>query len=155
MNEEQSEAKALNDVNEYGCHVLKVLGGDETPKFAYSIGIEATSKQPDLLVTGLSHDVAHWIINEYNSRVRKGEVFLKNKFYNGFIDSFPVMFSHVLKEFYKEYLGFGLWLYRGDGFRSFQLIYPDLSGQWPWDESASADFKWHMRMLCEPPRLVE
>jgi hypothetical protein len=155
MTEESAEAKALNDVNDYGCHVLKVLSSDDAPQFAYSIGIEATSKQPELLVVGLHNNVAHWIINEYNRRVREGEEFVANKPYSDFIEGFPVLFSPVLKQSYPEYLGWGLWLYRGDDFRAFQLIYPSTSGEWPWEDAASEDFKWHMRLVCEFPQLVE
>jgi hypothetical protein len=59
MTEEELDAQALNDVNTYGCHVLKVMGEESLPHFAYSIGIEATSQQPDLLVIGLNLDVGH------------------------------------------------------------------------------------------------
>ncbi|QGX97639.1 DUF4262 domain-containing protein [Roseovarius faecimaris] len=149
----EEEVKALNDINAYGCHVLKILGDDQVPNFAYSIGIEATSQQPDLIVVGLDLDAAHWIINEYNERIRQGEEFVQNKTYNEFLEGYPVVFSPMLKQYYRDYLGWGLWLYQGEDFRMLQFIYPTASKQWPWEDGAPEEFKWHMRLLCETPRL--
>lgn len=154
MTEEEQNAKALNDVNTYGCHVLKVFGDESEPLFAYSIGIEETSHQPDLIVVGLKLDLGHRIINEYNRRVRLGEVFHPNTLYDGFLDGFPVAFSPVLKQHYREYLVWGLWFYRGDDFRVFQLVYPNTSGRWPWDPGASDDFRRLTPLLCERPKLT-
>ncbi|MBJ2154101.1 DUF4262 domain-containing protein [Paracoccus sp. IB05] len=155
MTEEERDAKALNDVNTYGCHVLKVLAGDSLPQFAYSIGIEKTSRQPDLLVTGLKLEVGHWIINEYNRRVREGETFVPNQPYEGFLDGFPVFFSPMLKDHYAEHVGWGLWLHNDDNFRVFQLIWPDTSGLWPWDPNATAYYRRAMPLLCEPLGISE
>src|SRR4051794_16531923 len=69
---EPGEEKALSDIAEYGCHVIHVLGEDESPPFSYSVGIEHTSGAPELLVIGLKHELAHSILNSYNARVRSG-----------------------------------------------------------------------------------
>lgn len=127
------------------------MGDESGPKFAYSIGIETTSHQPDLLVTGLDLDLAHWIINEYNRRLRSGETFVRNRPYDGFIEGFPVLFSPMRKEHYRDYLGWGLWFYRGDDFRLFQLIYPDTSGRWLWDQGISENYRWSLPLLAEAP----
>lgn len=149
--EDKNATKALNDVSTYGCHVLKILGDENAPKFAYSIGIEKTSHQPDLIVTGLNFDVAHWIINEYNRRVRTGEAFIANVPYDDFIDGFPVIFSPFFKQHYRAHLGWGLWFYGSDRFDVFQIIYPDKEGRWPWDDGVTDEYRWLMPMLCEMP----
>lgn len=154
MTEEELDAKALNDVNTYGCHVLKVMGEEGLPPFAYSIGIEATSQQPDLLVIGLNLDVGHWIINEYNRRVRQGEIFVPNLPYEDFLEGFPVFFSPMLKDHYRKYLGWGLWLYGGENFRVFQLIYPDTTGRWLWNPAAADDYTRSMPLLSELPLIA-
>jgi hypothetical protein len=72
---DKGEEKALKDINTYGCHVISVLEDDEHPPFTYSIGIEQTTGKPEMIVAGLKRELAHWMINEYNSRVRAGERF--------------------------------------------------------------------------------
>ena len=63
------------------------------------------------------------MINEYNNRVKAGEVFKPNKYYQGFLDDFEVTFKEVEKKHYPEYFGWANWLYKGDNFKVLQLIY--------------------------------
>jgi len=63
---DKDEEKAINDMEKYGCHILHVMEEGECPGFSYSIGIEMSAGQPELIITGLKQELAHWIINEYN-----------------------------------------------------------------------------------------
>lgn len=144
---DKGEEKALSDIEEYGCHILHVMEEGEHPGFTYSIGIEKSTGQPELIVTGLKKELAHWMINEYNGRVKSGEVFEPNKCYNGFLDGFEITFKEVEKTHNSEYFGWARWLYKGDNFRVLQLIYPSTSGVWPWDPDAPDDFTWFIPRL--------
>ena len=141
------EQKAIDDIEKYGCHILHVMEEDEYPCFTYSIGIEKNTKQPDLIIMGLKQELAYWMINEYNLRINKGEVFELKKYYSGFLEGFEVTFIEVAKEYYKEYLGWGLWYNKGDHFKMAQLVYPSSSEIWPWDEEAPKDFTWFQPLL--------
>ncbi|MEM7504042.1 MAG: DUF4262 domain-containing protein [Pseudomonadota bacterium] len=150
MTADTGNEKALADIEKYGCHILHVLEDESGPCFTYSIGIEKTSAHPELIVTGLKRDIAHWIINEYNHRIMGGETFEPDKLYSGFLDNFEVMFRPVLKRYYEEYFGWGQWLYGSDEFRVFQLIFPNTNGKWPWDSEAPDEFIYFIPLLCEP-----
>jgi hypothetical protein len=150
MTSEPGDDKALADIEQYGCQILHVLEDESGPGFSYSIGIEKTSGQPELLVTGLKRELAHSIINQYNQRVRAGERFEPDRFYSGFLGEFEVMFRRVLREHYEEYFGWGRWLYKGDDFRVYQLIWPSTRGVWPWDPKAPHDYTYFIPILCEP-----
>lgn len=65
---------------------------------------------------GLKRDLAHWIVNEYNNRIKKGEKFKVDEFYDDFIGDFQVIFKKVAKKHYKAHFGWGYWLYNGDDF---------------------------------------
>ncbi|MFW0952844.1 DUF4262 domain-containing protein [Vibrio parahaemolyticus] len=144
---DQYEEKALKDIEQYGCHILHVMEEGEYPGFSYSIGIEKTSSQPEIIITGLNQEVAHWIVNEYNNRVKAGEIFKPDEYYSGFLEGFDITFKEVSPEYYAEYFGWANWLYKGNNFKVLQFIYPDTSGVWPWDSEASADFKWFLPKL--------
>jgi len=144
---DKSEEKALSDIEEYGCHILHVMEEGEYPRFSYSIGIEKHTGQPEIIVTGLKQELAHWMINEYNNRVKAGEVFKSDKYYQGFLEEFDVTFKEVETNHYPEYFGWGKWLYKGNGFKVLQLIYPSASGLWPWDSEASDDYNWFIPKL--------
>ena len=142
--------KALADIDEYGCHILHVLEDETGPRFSYSIGVEKTSQQPELIVTGLNRELAHSVINEYNDRIRNGESIEPDKMYSGFIGNFDVLFRPVLKKHYEEYFGWGRWLYEGDEFRVYQLIWPSTNGVWPWEADAPSNYTYFIPLLCEP-----
>jgi putative acetyltransferase len=147
---EPGEEKALSDIAEYGCHVIHVLGEDESPPFSYSVGIEHTSGAPELLVIGLKHELAHSILNSYNARVRSGELFSPGQLYHGFVGGFDCHIRVVHESQYKEHLGYCRWLYRGNNFRALQLIYPTTQGIWPWDSAASEWFRVRQPILDQP-----
>ena len=144
---DEYEQKAIDDIEKYGCHILHVMEEDDLPRFSYSIGIEKTTGKPDLIIIGLKQEIAHWMINEYNNRVKEGEAFLPGEFYEGYLDGFNISFLEVSKEHYKEYFGWGLWYNNGDNFNMLQLVYPSTSGVWPWDEGVSEDFLWFQPLL--------
>ncbi|UTF60905.1 DUF4262 domain-containing protein [Gilvimarinus sp. DA14] len=141
------EEKALKDIEECGCHVLHVMQEGEYPRFSYSIGIQRSTGQPELIVTGLKQELAHWIINEYSNRIKAGEIFSPGNFYDGFVGGFDVTFKEVEEKHYQEYFGWAQWLYKGNNFNALQLIYPSKSGVWPWERGAPADFTWFIPRL--------
>ena len=71
----KNEQKVFDDIEQYGCHIINVFEGEDSPSFSYSLGIYANTGKPDLIVTGLNQDLAQYIINEYNLRLRNGEHF--------------------------------------------------------------------------------
>jgi hypothetical protein len=144
---DKAEEKALKDIEEYGCHILHVMEEGEYPRFSYSIGIEKNTGQPELIITGLKRELAHWMTNEYNNRVKTGEVFKPNKYYQGFLNNFDITFKEVEKKHYSEYVGWAKWLYKGENFKVLQLIYPSTSGIWPWEPEAPEDFTWFIPKL--------
>lgn len=141
------EEKALSDIDKHGCHVIHVFEDDQGPKFTYSVGIERKSKQPELIITGLDKELAHWIINEYNRRIRSGEVFQADQPYSGFLNDHVVIFKPMSQTHYSEYLGWDLWLYGNSNFRVFQMIWPSTAGVWPWDPHAPSEYLWNIPRL--------
>jgi hypothetical protein len=129
------------NIERFGCLVMHVSAEEDLPPFAFSVGIEATSNAPEIVVIGLKQAVAHFIVNEYNRRVRAGEVLQPGSRYEGFIEGFDVAIIDVHKDFYSEYFGYNLWYYSGSNFRMLQLVYPNTSGVWPWESEASEWFK--------------
>ena len=144
---DKAEEKALQDIEEHGCHVLHVMEEDECPGFTYSIGIEQSTGQPEIIIAGLGQDIAHWMVNEYNNRVKNGESFKPGEYYSDFLEGFDVTFKEVEKKHYPEYFGWGNWLYKSDDFKVLQLIYPSTSGLWPWDKNAPKEFSWYIPRL--------
>lgn len=132
------EKNILSNIDAYGCSVTSVFDPDgEEPPFTYSIGIGKSAQAPELIVVGLKPELSHWLVNEYNRRVRGGERFQPGVLYLGFLEGFAVQFGPVNREFREEYMRSATWLHEGANFDALQLIWPSTTGVWPWDPEAS------------------
>ena len=145
------EKKALADIEQYGCHVIHVAAEDDLPPFSYSVGIQRRSGSPEVVVIGLKQSLAHFVVNEYNRRVRAGEKFTPGELYANFIEGFDITFERVGREFYTEYFGWNLWLYGNPEFEVLQLVYPTTDGEWPWRPNASEWFRAWQPILNSAP----
>lgn len=141
------EKRALANIEQYGCHVLYVLGEGELPPFTYSVGIQKKTSAPELIVVGLKQPISHFIVNEYNRRVVAGERFPDGTMVDGFLEGFPCLMRAVDRRHYRDYFGWNRWLYDGDAFDVLQMIYPSTDGIWPWDSNASEYFKAQQTLL--------
>lgn len=148
---DEGEEQALRDIEEYGCHVIHVLAEGESPPFSYSVGIQKAAGRPECVVIGLKQPIAHFVVNEYNRRVRAGDKFVPGEYYAGFIEGFDVLVETVEREFYREYFGWDLWLYDGANFEVLQIIYPTTDGVWPWECDEADWFRTRQPLLTRNP----
>ncbi len=144
------EKKALADTKKYGCHAIHVLAEGDLPPFSYSVGIQRSSGAHELAVIGLKRPLAHFILNEYNQRVRTGERFVPGQFASGFVEGFKCQFRPVHRSHYRAYFGWNVWLYKGNRFKILQLVYPTTDGVWPWDARATEWFRTWQPLLERP-----
>lgn len=136
-----SDRRVANDVRKYGCHVVTVFDPDEKlPTFSYSIGIQATTGLPEAIVIGLSPDLGHYMINEYNDQVRQGVLFERGVPYSGFLEGFNIYVEPAQPKRLTEYTLGCSRFYQGEAYSVVQLIYPTTSGIWPWQGDASQAF---------------
>ena len=141
--------KTREDIAKHGCSVMHVLEEGELPPFAYSIGITQQTGAPEVVVIGLKRPMAHFVVNEYNRRVRAGEHFEPGKPYSEFLEGFDVFFEDVPLSAYEDYFGQDLDFYGGPNFKVLQLIYPTTKGVWPWAEGAPESFRTWQPILAK------
>ena len=151
---DDSDRQTLEHIERFGCSVMHIAAEDDLPPFTYSVGINKTSAAPEVVVIGLKEPIAHFIVNEYNRRVRAGEVFVPGIKYSGFIEGFEVTAERVEESFYEEYFGHNLWLYGGASFEVIQLVYPNTSGVWPWQPEADEWFRSWQPILTSRPAVI-
>lgn len=136
------KARILKNIEKNGCHITHVDAEETSPSFTYSIGIEKSTGHPDVIITGMDKDSAHFLINEYNFRIKDGESFEADKFYDEFLEDAQVTFKTVAPKHYDRYFPLGQWYYEGDNFTALHFIWPDLSGIWPWEKKANKDHRY-------------
>lgn len=149
------DCRILSTISERGYDVIFVgAETDEVPAFCYSVGLRATTGQPDVVVIGLRAEMAIFVVNEYCLRVKVGERFEPGGRYLGFLNEFPVSFERVDAVHYHSYLRFNSWGYAGTEANALQLVYPNTSGVWPWDAEADEWFRRYQRLLTTDGRPV-
>jgi len=129
---------------------MHITAEGDLPPFTFSVGISRTSSAPEVVVVGLKQPISHFVVNEYNRRVRENEILAAGQRYSGFIEGFDVLAESVHISNYDEYFGYNLWLYKGPNFQALQLVYPNTSGTWPWEEAASEWFRTWQPLLGQP-----
>jgi hypothetical protein len=143
------ERNIHTNIEEHGCSVTSVFDPEgDAPPFSYSIGIAKSAMAPELIVVGLKQEIGHWLVNEYNRRVKSGESFVPGPLYLGFLEGFAVQFGTVTREHREEYMRSATWLYGSPNFEALQLIWPSTSGAWPWDSDASEWFRANQPLLA-------
>lgn len=133
-NPSPGDQKLLSDIEEYGWHVIKVMGDEEGPGFGYSIGLYKTFDHPEIIIIGLKLDLIHSIINGIGEDIRIGKIFNPGHYYNGVIEGFACHFTSVEKKYYDEYVGYAKWYYKGTDFPLTQCIYPTVKNVYPWQK---------------------
>jgi hypothetical protein len=100
---EKTYKKLIDDIREFRWHVLKVLGDDSGPGFAYSVGLFKTFNHPEIIIIGLKLDLAHILINNIGEDIKKGKQYHSGQLYTDILDDFKCLMLDVSKENYKEY----------------------------------------------------
>jgi hypothetical protein len=142
-----SDEQVAADVERYGLCVMLIKEGDEGPKFAYSVGLYHNYDHPEIIVFGLNHDVAHWVINELARRIKAGRRCQIGQQYRGLLEGYSCVFREVPKACYPDYFGYAMSFYRGDDFPALQLVWPDKQHRWPWEDDFNPHWIWQQPLL--------
>ena len=137
-----TEQQALANIEEYGLHILNVAEEGDLPPFSYSIGIQQSLGQPELIVIGLKAEVAQEAINECYRQMKSGAAIVCGARVADLLGGgFECVIGEVSPAHYDEYLGWALWLNKGPHFRAVQIIFPNTAGAFPWEPAASDWFR--------------
>lgn len=143
------EQKVVDDVREYGWHVINVLAEGELPEFSYTIGLFQNYRHPEILVYGLPRDRAHPMVNELGGSIRDGQVFLAGRTYDEILRNHSCTFRIIPQAQYLKHLGWAMWFYEGGEFPALQLVYPDSGGRWPWQDGVAEGFRRRQPILAD------
>ena len=141
------DEKLLSDVKEYGWHVLKIFEKNQTPGWAFSIGLFENFNHPEIIVFGLNDEVAHYVINAVGEEVRNGKTFAVDGLYSDLIDAYACTFKPVNPVWYHDFLGYANWFYSGDNYPALQCIWPDKNHRFPWEPEFNPNWVWAQPLL--------
>lgn len=133
--EDERDVAILGDIDRVGWSVIQIEPDDKDdpgPPYSFSVGIFHTHGHPEIILLGLPHNVAGQIINDIGDLIASGQKIEAHRTYDD-LASVPLAFVPVDPAYYKEYVGYALWLYRGPSFPMLQCVWPLKSGHFPWD----------------------
>ncbi len=134
------EDVVLDHVRRFGWHVAGVEEGESGPAFAYSIGAFQSFGLPEIILFGLPMKSMQSIINVCVDEFKAaGGPPKLGEPVQGILEGFPVVFRKVGEDYFRGYLGYALWFYKGRDFPVLQCIWPDKQGRFPWETGFSED----------------
>jgi Domain of unknown function (DUF4262) len=135
------DRKLLSDIEKYGWHIVFVAEEEDSPRFAFTVGLYYSFSHPEILVVGLKQEVAHSLLKSIVTRIEAGAKFEEGELISD-IATFPLTFVPVELDNYRDYLGYAMWFYGSmpAPFPALQLIWPDASGLFPWQEGYDSRF---------------
>jgi hypothetical protein len=112
--------------------VLLILGDEEGPGFAYSVGLQHSYGHPEIIMFGLRHETMHAIINMIGERVKAGARFAPGQVSDELLNGYDVVFRPVDPRWHEEFFGQAIDFYAEAGFTALQCVWPDRAGLFPW-----------------------
>jgi len=153
--DDEHERKAIQDVLEFGVHILHVFDPDgENPRFSYTVGLWHHHQHPEVILFGLKEELCHSVLNTLNDEIADGKSFLAESSSLEILEGFRCYFEKLPKDQYESCLGWARWFYGGDDFEAVQLIWPNTSGVFPWQSNADEHLRWMEPILTKRPLLV-
>jgi hypothetical protein len=146
-------SKVTEDLHKFGWHVTKVLGDENYPPFAYTVGLSVTYDHPEVVIFGLNDDLdlMHHVLDSIEKRVAKGERFEHGDKKRGILPGYTCPFARFPKSAYADHLGQAVHHLGGEkAFSAVQCIWPDPKKRLPWDPKVMPPILARQPVFCRP-----
>ena len=137
---DQCEQKLLNDIQSYGWHAVMIHTDEQGPGWGFTVGFFHSYRHPEIVITGLKPDVTHQFFRLFSVPIIAGKPYKAGDRVTD-IASYPFTFVSVPACFYRDYLGFAMWFYKGTEFPVLQVVWPDKAGRFPWDSDYDTRYR--------------
>ncbi len=123
-------AECMKVIERYGwlCQGVFPTADSPGPRFTYTVGLTRWN-HPELILFGVSHDVAQGMLNDLGGRVRDGAVLEVGQQLDDLIVGLPARLVQV--DDTTEHFGMARRLY--PVVRGLQVVWTDTTGRFPWD----------------------
>jgi hypothetical protein len=148
------DLKCVNDVEEFGCHVIQVSGSNQRMAWTYTVGAYNTTGKTEIVVVGLKDETASRAVNYAVDALREG-IDLTASRHRDIVGEVEVVFRPVDLMWVMHLMGWASW-FQGDwDFPVLQLIYPDLENRFQWEDGFTEYFRQPLLQVDAPQTVVE
>lgn len=135
---DEVERRVREDIRRFGWHVVKVMGDEHAPGWAYTIGLLERFDHPELAVFGLDLDSMHELLNHAGALVGTGRRFETDREYDGVLEGLPCAVRAVAPRWTPVFFGNASWHYGREALPLLQCFWPDRGGRFPWQTGFDA-----------------
>ena len=104
---------------------------------------------PEMVLFGLDVDVMHHLINDAAKQIQRGVKHEEGHRYDDLIAGYSCEFRVVPPVRYKGFLNQTIWYYNGSPFPTLQLVWPDRTGLFPWEDGFDTKLRSSQLALYE------
>jgi len=125
-------------IAKYGHTVLGVLGSEDSPEFAYTIGLTEKYGHPELLIIGTAMATSQILLNAIADRIKAGDK-IKDGTLLTEIANLPLVIKEISVDAASEYALQAINRYKETHLvpAFFQVVYPNKDGVFPWESNYS------------------
>ena len=135
--------RALDDIKQYGWHLIIVPDDEGGPGFVYSVGMMQTLKHPEIIMFGLESDLMVEVIHGMGIEIEKGRRFAAPGLADDLLKECACKIIAGDKRWHEEYMGYAVWHRQHVGqagtLQAVQCVWPDKQGRFPDDPSCNRD----------------
>lgn len=140
------EEKLAADIDREGWAAIGVMPTVDDPcdPWIYTLGLWRKFDHPEIIITGMNHETSHALLGIFVDRIAQGKTFEAGKDYPEAIAGrngpYTAAFRAVTDDNRREFMRFAGWWNAGETFPAVQLLWPDPTGKFPWDEGYDRRF---------------
>jgi hypothetical protein len=123
------EQRCAHDVASHGRHVVRV---DGAPDFAYAVGLMHHVDHPELVMSGLPHELMSAVLERVSSLVLQGFPLQAGQVLEGALARVPVVVDALSDEGLAATVGWSRWFHQRE-VPAYQLVWPAATGDFIWD----------------------
>lgn len=135
------EQQLLHNLKTWGWSFTHVLGSEDEPCFSYSIGLLFSYAHPEIIVLGLSKESSHGLVSRVAQRAAQGDPIDLVRPSKDLVHGYTFLFNEVGSIHREKYAKSDCWLYGGNDFPLYQLIWPSEAGLFPWHPLAPESYR--------------
>ena len=138
---DESERSFVDKVRQHGWFCTGVLEEPKKPGFSYSTGFWNKAGQPELVIFGLTNEIAHQVLWGVFKNIQSGQTLPVGKPSDAVFEGSVAYTFPIAKRHYPAYLGWSRWFYNGNGFPCSQIVWPDRKELFPWQPGFEDRFR--------------
>ena len=128
-----AEKRIVEDIKQYGWHIINVLAESDSIQFSYTIGLFRSFGAPELFLSGLKGEISATVLDDIALAIKGGRELQVRKLYNEFFEGYDCYFDLVEKSTYDSHFGKAVWFYGGKEFPVVQCVWPNEDRLFPWE----------------------